>query len=77
MKRLKLLALTLLALVAPCFAQYQFTALDFPGSNFTTARGINDPMPAGRLLGSISAPMGLGMGYLLSGASFTRIDFPG
>jgi uncharacterized membrane protein len=42
MKRLTLLAATLLALVAPCFAQYQFTPLDFPGSNFTTARGIND-----------------------------------
>jgi uncharacterized membrane protein len=42
MKRLTLLALTLLAFVVPGFAQYQFTSLDFPGSVFTTARGIND-----------------------------------
>lgn len=53
MKRPTLLALTLLAFVAPGFAQYRFTTLDFPGAVFTTARGINNH---GDIVGAYRVP---------------------
>src|SRR5215472_14652055 len=42
MKRLSILALTVLALVASASAQFTFTPIDFPGGTLTTARGINN-----------------------------------
>lgn len=42
MKRLTLLALTLLVFVASAYAQFTFKSLDFPGGTLTTGRGINN-----------------------------------
>jgi uncharacterized membrane protein len=42
MKRLALLMVAVLTLVAPAYAQLQFSSLDFPGASLTTARGINN-----------------------------------
>jgi uncharacterized membrane protein len=42
MKRLTLLAFTLLVLVASSYAQLKLTSIDFPGGTLTTARGINN-----------------------------------
>ena len=49
---------------------YTFTQIDFPGSTYTAAYGIND---AGQIVGEF----GLEHGFLKSGSSFTQIDFPG
>jgi hypothetical protein len=42
MKRRTLFELTLLAFVAPGYAQFKFKSFEFPGSFLTTARGINN-----------------------------------
>src|SRR5215470_4678154 len=42
MRRVVLVALTLLAFVISASAQFTFTSLDYPGGTLTTARGIND-----------------------------------
>ena len=54
MKRLFVLAFVLAA-VSACFAQFTFTSIDFPGSNLTTARGINNH---GDVVGSYRLPGG-------------------
>ena len=41
MKNFSMLLLSLLALAASAFAQFQFTSLDYPGGNLTTAHSIN------------------------------------
>jgi uncharacterized membrane protein len=41
-RRTTLFALTLLAFVAPGYAQFKFKSFEFPGSFLTTARGINN-----------------------------------
>ena len=47
-----------------------FTTIDFPGSTYTTADGINN---SGQIVGSYQSA-GVLHGYLLSGGVFTTID---
>ena len=53
-----------------------FTTIDVPGATSTfSAFGIN---PRGEIVGRYDFPAaGVGHGFVLSGGSFTTIDFPG
>jgi len=50
-----------------------FTTIDFPGSAYTAAAGIND---AGQIVGYFGDSAGLQHGFLKNGTSFTKVDFP-
>src|SRR5229473_454452 len=50
-----------------------FTSIDFPGANYTDARGIN---PRGDIVG-LYVGAGVTHGFLLSGGEFASIDVPG
>ncbi|MBI4528708.1 MAG: hypothetical protein HY695_33340 [Deltaproteobacteria bacterium] len=53
---------------------YEFTSIDFPGALSTAAFGINN---LGDIVGGRdTTPSGGGSGFLLSGGTFTSIDFP-
>src|SRR5437879_6061718 len=53
-------------------ADYVYTPIDFPGSTFTEAHGINT---SGQIVGWDVAD-GTTHGYLLSGGSYTTFDVP-
>jgi uncharacterized membrane protein len=53
MRRVTLLAMTLVALVGSAHAQFKFKSFEFPGSFLTTARGIND---YGVIVGAYEVP---------------------
>ena len=51
-------------------AGFTFTTIQFPGSNFTDALGINN---AGEIVGGYETPTAI-RGYLLSGGTYTTTD---
>jgi uncharacterized membrane protein len=74
MKRLTLLVLALLALVASASAQnFKFTSIDFPGANLTTARGINK---YGDIAGSYHIPGSSRQAMLLKKGKFIPLASP-
>src|SRR5262249_15082370 len=52
---------------------FDYQAVDFPGSTVTIAEAIND---SGELIGVYNPPL-TRHGFVLSGGSFNSIDFPG
>src|SRR5262245_8169433 len=53
---------------------YTFTTIEPPGSIFTEAIGIND---SGEIVGDYRLADNLTHGFLLSGGTYTTVDFPG
>src|SRR5215469_4005547 len=70
MRRVVLVALTLLAFVFSASAQFTFTSIDYPGGTLTTARGINNH---GEIVGSYSATPPR-HALLIQGGQFIPID---
>jgi len=65
----------LMGLTGPAKAQYMFTEIDFPGSTYTVAYGIND---AGQIVGYSFLEGGTEDGFLLDvDGTYTTLDPPG
>src|SRR5205823_14636081 len=70
-----LLAVVLLAITAPLArAQGTYMQFDPPGSVYTYGQGINT---AGDIVGYYFDASNNGHGFLLSGGTYTTIDYPG
>ena len=69
------LAVSLFLFTCFAFAAPTYTAIDFPGSNSTTATGINN---GNQIVGYYNdTKTGLPNGFLLTGTVFTTISVPG
>ena len=53
---------------------FTFTTIDFPGSSFSNALGINN---SGQVVGAYDTGTTPEHGFLLSGGIFSTLDFPG
>jgi hypothetical protein len=53
---------------------YTFVKLQYPGSIYTDATGINN---SGHVVGTYYLPDGLRHGYVFDGSTYTTVDFPG
>ena len=62
------------ALAAQVVVVHKFTSIDYPGSTWTYAHGIND---AGDTVGEYGDAQNLSHGFLLSGGKLAQLEFPG
>jgi uncharacterized membrane protein len=71
------LLVTFCGLTRPVEAQgppYAFVKLQYPGSIYTDATGINN---SGRVVGTYYLLDGMRHGYVFDGSTYTTVDFPG
>ena len=71
--RIALCSLLILVAAAPLMAQGTYTQIDVPGSLNTLAFGINT---GGDVVGLYADSTGFAHGFLLSGGTYTTIDYP-
>src|SRR5271154_596937 len=73
-RMLPLLGVALLALSTLALAQGTYTQFDVPGAFYTYGEGLDT---AGDIVGATASTEGYTQGFLLSGGTYTTIDYPG